>query len=33
MSAYFDYNATTMVDEEVMAAMQPYWRDCYANAA
>lgn len=33
MTIYFDYNATTPVDEEVLAAMQPYWRDCYANPA
>lgn len=30
---YFDYNATTPVAEEVLAAMQPYWREHYANAA
>ena len=30
---YLDYNATTPIDEEVLAAMQPYWRDHYANAS
>lgn len=30
---YFDYNATTPVDEAVLEAMQPFWRDCHANAA
>ena len=28
---YLDYNATTPVHEAVLAAMRPYWRDCFAN--
>ncbi len=30
---YLDYNATTPTAPEVIDAMQPYWRDSYANAS
>jgi cysteine desulfurase len=30
---YFDYNATTPLDERVLAAMLPYLRDQYGNAS
>ena len=33
MSVYLDYNATTPTDEAVLAAMQPYWQEFYANAS
>ena len=33
MSAYFDHNATTRIDDEVLAAMLPYLRDEYGNAS
>lgn len=31
LSAYFDHNATTPLDERVLAAMQPYFREHYGN--
>ena len=31
MSIYLDHNATTPLDERVIAAMIPYLKDCYAN--
>jgi cysteine desulfurase len=33
MSAYFDHNATTPIDEHVLQAMMPYLRDEYGNAS
>ena len=33
MNAYFDHNATTRIDDEVLAAMLPYLRDEYGNAS
>jgi cysteine desulfurase len=33
MKAYFDHNATTRIDDEVLAAMLPYLRDEYGNAS
>jgi cysteine desulfurase len=30
-SAYFDHNATTPLDERVLAAMQPYFREHFGN--
>ncbi|HUG53652.1 MAG TPA: aminotransferase class V-fold PLP-dependent enzyme, partial [Vicinamibacteria bacterium] len=30
---YLDHNATTPVDERVLAAMAPYFRDSFGNAA
>ncbi len=30
---YFDHNATTPLDEEVLAAMLPFWREHYGNAS
>ena len=32
-SVYMDYNATTPVDPRVVAAMDPFWADLFANAA
>ncbi len=31
MSIYLDHNATTAVDERVLEAMRPYWRQHYGN--
>lgn len=31
MSVYLDHNATTPLDERVVAAMQPYWRERFGN--
>ena len=33
MSAYFDHNATTPIDDRVLQAMMPYLRDGYGNAS
>jgi len=33
MSAYFDHNATTPIDDHVLQAMMPYLRDEYGNAS
>lgn len=33
MQVYFDHNATTAVDETVMAAMLPYFQENYGNAS
>jgi len=33
MNAYFDHNATTRIDDEVLAAMLPYLREGYGNAS
>jgi len=33
MSAYFDHNATTPIDDRVLQAMMPYLRDEYGNAS
>ncbi|MCW5574912.1 MAG: cysteine desulfurase [Burkholderiales bacterium] len=33
MHAYFDHNATTPLDERVLAAMLPYLKDQYGNAS
>ncbi len=30
---YLDYNATTPVDERVLAAMLPFFTEVYANAS
>ncbi|HXD52384.1 MAG TPA: aminotransferase class V-fold PLP-dependent enzyme, partial [Burkholderiales bacterium] len=30
---YFDHNATTPLDEQVLAAMLPYLREQYGNAS
>lgn len=31
MLAYLDHHATTPCDPRVLAAMQPWWNDCFAN--
>jgi len=33
MNAYFDHNATTRIDDDVLAAMLPYLQDEYGNAS
>jgi cysteine desulfurase len=33
MNTYFDHNATTRIDDEVLAAMLPYLREEYGNAS